>query len=188
MFSSIDRYIMGFYRAILRAKEAFLLKRLKNVAERGLIADLVSFSGLVSGILAAIYMHYSRGLFVIFWIGKRLADILDGPIYRLNKRRIIRGINFDAFCDILFSLILMLSAIPIVGLFWPLITAITFAIHVRFDSSGMGGRSFFAPSNWGQYLFLFGLFKEGLIIQTVFTVCAFLIRRVMGKGEDKVTL
>lgn len=183
MLSSIDQFIMRRYRLIWKYKDIFLLNLLRPVAKLGVIADSVSIVGLLSGICSAIFLHYSKVLFVVFWLGKRSADIIDGPISKLNKAKIFRGINVDRFCDITFTIILFISTIPLVGTFLPIVAITTHVLHIKFDISGMGGESLFAPGNYAQYFFIFGFFKEGLVVQVILTTFAFIIRRIMGKEE-----
>ncbi|MBN2016348.1 hypothetical protein JW766_05990 [Candidatus Dojkabacteria bacterium] len=162
---------------IITRKDRFLDQTLAPLASLKISADIISFAGLASGILAAFYLTQSLSLFFIFWLGKRIADILDGPIARLNKIKIFTKLDVDRFCDVTFSILIFLAPTPESGIWLPAITALAHFTHVIFDEPKMGS-SLFAPCNFAQFFFLFGLFKEGLTFQLLYTVVAFIYMRI----------
>lgn len=182
MLSKIDRFITKCHALLAKVRDKFLTKYFKALARMGVIADVVSLIGLASGMVAAIYLHYSHALFIFFWAGKKGADIIDGPISKLNNKKLFRNIDMDRFCDNLFAVILILSTIPYIGWVLPIFAVVVHLILLRFFIQWIG-RSSFVPTNWAQYFFLFRLFKAGVIAQIVLTVVSLIYRSFIAKKK-----
>lgn len=179
MIAYIDTKLIALYHSVKKYKDKILLHVLKPFAKRGVIADSVSMAGLLIGILSAISLHYSKSLFITFWSGKRITDIIDGPLSKLNKKKWFNGINADHLSDITFSFVLFLAMVPIVGIFWPTIAIITYILHLLCDFRSIG-KSIFAPkSDYAQFMFLLGMYKEGIMINISYTISAFILSRLI---------
>jgi hypothetical protein len=176
MFTRIDDFITGIF-VYLRIKRDDILFSLLGPFKKFLVADVISFFGLILSFFAAYFLSKSILLFNIFWIGKKIADIVDGSVARMNNIHWIKKINVDSWCDILSSLILFIGTIPVVGVVFSMIVLVLHLIHVFFDSRLMGKGKLSAPSNPSYFFFFFGLIRTGMYFQIIYTIIAVLINR-----------
>lgn len=180
MLQTFDKYIFGFYKQVKRGRDVPLMKLMQPFAAVGVSADAISLFGLISGIISAVYLQYSKAGFLFFWVLKRVTDIVDGPLARISSKELFPNVNMDHISDLTFSVVLLAATIPIVGPYLPMIAIVTHVIHIITDTQGIGN-SLFGPSNWAQFFFLIDLFSAGLIFQICFTILALSIRVVYRK-------
>lgn len=176
----IDGIVFPRYKRVKARRDIPLQAILRPVADWGLSADIISITGFFCGVASAVFMQYSKLFFLIFWVLKRLTDVIDGPIARLNHKKLIPQMNMDHFSDLSFSLVLLAASIPFVGPYLPLIAIMSHILHIALDSKGIG-ESLFGPSNWAQFFFIFDLFQFGLLFQIAFNVIGIVGRGIVPK-------
>ncbi len=178
MFQALNKFSLKIYLYIKKKKDRFLKSLLKPFAQMGIMADSISILGLLSGIASAISMHYSQSSFLAFWSGKRFFDMADGTMAKLNKNKIFRKIDVDSLSDILFSIVLFLATVPIVGFILPTICLILYLLHLMVDFNRVKHSVFAPQNNYAQFLIILGLVREGVVLQILFNSVTFLLSRV----------
>ncbi|MFH1543622.1 MAG: hypothetical protein ABIE03_03740 [Patescibacteria group bacterium] len=168
MISTIDSFTIEQYKKLILLKDKILKKALVPLGKAGFPADLMSFMGLVCGIISAFYITKSRIVFFFLWLAKHIADILDGPLSQLNKKKIITSIDVDRFCDNAYSFILYFVLMLKVDLWLALSASLFHAMHILLNHKEIG-RSVFAPASIAQIFFVLGLFEVGLIVQILYS-------------------
>lgn len=183
MLQTLDKQLINIYTNIKSQKDSVFQKIFKPLGILGIPADAVSFWGLFLGTISVFFIENSHRNFIIFWIGYRLTDTIDGSIAKLNNKKILKNVNVDFLCDNIYSILLFCAAIPIVGFKLPFFTIVTYLLHIISNQS-LKGTSFFVPrSDYAQFFYIIRKYELGLIIQTILTIIFLPLGRIVYKKE-----
>jgi len=184
MLQDLDRLIIQNYKHLKTKKDELLCTIFNHIGEK-IPADLISFLGLFLGFVSVLFLKSSHLTFMAFWIGYRIADIVDGTFSRLNDKKILRNINVDYLCDNIFSIFIFLASLPIIGTWLPVIAIITYLLHI-ISNQKLKGTSFFVPrSDYAQFLFLLKQYQLGIQLQIFFTVFFMFIGEFLYKNSKE---
>ncbi len=104
-----------------------MLKKLYNMH---ITPNVLTFLGLISAVLANIFIYHSRLLFTVFVLAYFLFDILDGASARINKATSMWGTALDDSIDLFIAFFttlnlgyysdqLLLASLAMAFLFFP---------------------------------------------------------------------
>ncbi len=183
MLQKLDKQLMDFYKNLKSRKDYIFSQLFKSLGNIGIPADIVSFWGLFLGTLSVFFLRNSHQKFILFWFSYKLTDTIDGTVARLNDKKILKNINVDFLCDNIYSILIFLAAIPIVGLTLPCITIVVYMLHIIGNQS-LKGTSFFVPrSDYAQFFYLFRKYELGLIIQTIISIIFLPLGKIVHNKE-----
>jgi hypothetical protein len=167
----------SYYR--IREKKDKIVQRLcAPLLHIGIQADVVTSTGFLTGVISISFLGSSHELFISFWGITRLLDIMDGAIYRYNKKKWYKKLNLDKYADIAYDTLLTLAAAPYTGLPLALSAIAARFIHVRLERKDWANNLLSPHGGFTQAFFLFRMFKEGMIIQTLYSLCTPLAKRM----------
>jgi len=181
MLKELDQKLISIYIKLKSQKDNLFYILFKPLGNLGIPADVISFLGLFLGTISAFFLGSSHLLFFSFWFGYKLADTIDGTFARLNDKKVLKNINVDYLCDNIYSIQLFLASMRIVGITLPLISIITYLLHIIFNQS-LKGTSFFVPrSDYAQFLFLINKYDMGLLLQITLTITFLILGKIVYK-------
>ena len=173
-----DKFVVTKWKLVRQKREKIVYKILYPVIKINFPADVVSLVGLLLGVISIFYLGKSNIIFCLLWLSKRLFDIIDGPIARANGVKLIKFIDVDRFCDIVYNVLLFFSTIYFVGIILSLVSILLYIIHILLDYNEIGKNPIVGPSNNAIIFFVFGEIKLGLIFQIIFTLSALFYNRI----------
>lgn len=167
-----------YYYRIREKKDKVIQKICAPLLSIGIQADIVTSTGFVTGVISITFLESSHVLFISFWSLTRLLDIIDGAIYRYNKKKWYKKLNLDKYADITYDTLLTLAAVPYTGFPLALSAIAARFIHVRMEKKDWANNLLSPHGGFTQAFFLLRMFKEGVIIQTLYSLGTPLAKRL----------
>ena len=187
IFKNIIRksYDKSFYLNLRRKKDRLVQKCCSPLFRIGVSADVITSTGLITGIISITFLNSSHFLFLSFWGLTRLIDLVDGSIYRFNRKRWFRKLNLDKYSDITYDTLLTCAAIPYTGFLLAFSSIIARFIHVKLEKKNWGNNFLSPHGGFEQFFFAFRMFREGLLVQTIYSLSTPLVKKLFLRHSER---
>jgi hypothetical protein len=170
-----------FYYAIRRKKDKVIIKIFSPLLKLGVNADMITSAGLLSGIISIKFLGTSQDLFLSFWGFSKMMDVVDGAVFRYNKKTWFKNLNLDKYADIAYDTLLTFAVIPYTGIWLVVISFLARILNLKLDGKNWGSNLLAPHCAFTHSFFIFRMFQQGLLFQTIYSISVPLAKKLYVK-------